>query len=57
MNFLKWYSLVIVSFGCLSIAFGLLGGQSMDIETDLWAIALYLPVVVYLILIIKGGKR
>jgi len=48
MKVLHWYSLVWISLGVLSISIDLLSGKSGDVAADLWAVALTIPVLVFL---------
>lgn len=50
MKALAWYSAIIVTFSSVSLGIGVMSGQSLDVATDLWAIALYVPVLVFAIL-------
>ena len=48
MLFLKWYSVVMVTFSIGSIFLNLVGNNSSNVDVDVWAILLYAPVVVFL---------
>jgi len=49
MKFLKWYSALIVTFSIAALIIELPGiRQTIDIQSNLWGIALYIPIGIYL---------
>ena len=55
MNFLKWYSAVVVTISIVALLISVLTSK-VDLETNLWGIAMYIPISIYLWILIKKGK-
>ena len=51
MKFLTWYSMVIVGMSIAGLLIDTLTVPGVDAATNLWGIILYVPILVFLILI------
>ena len=56
MKGLAWYSVVILVWACLALFVSLATGASADPATDIWAIFLNVPMVVFFVLFLKKAQ-
>ena len=56
MKFLSWYTTILVTYCLVALLIGVLDGTSPSVTVDLWSIALFIPVLVFNILIMVEKK-